>query len=311
MKMKKIILFIALALASGSFAQQEMMISQYMFNGLFLNPAYAGSHEFTEISALYRQQWSTFKGAPVSQIVSADGAILSKNMGWGAILTNDRIGVSYKTDLYGNYAYHLKVSEKGKLSLGVRGGFSLYRALLTQLTVWDANDQVFANNIGTKFLPNAGTGIYYYAPKFYAGLSCPNMLSYDPNTSVSLAGAFKDQPNLIRHYYLNTGYVYEASQNLHFKPSVLVKYVKNAPVEADLNLNVLINRAFWVGASYRSGDGIVGLLEYQHHGNWRLGYAYDFALTKIQKHSFGSHEIMFSYMFIKKETVKIKSPRFF
>lgn len=308
--MKKSFLIITLLIGLRSLAQQEMMISQYMFNGLFLNPAYAGSHDYTEASALYRQQWATFKGAPVSQIASVDGRILSKNMGWGAILTNDRIGVTYKTDLYGNYAYHIKTSEKGKLSLGIRGGFSLYRALLSQLTVWDGNDQVFTNNISTKFLPNAGTGIYYYMPKFYAGLSCPNMLSYAPGTSVNLAAAFNDQPNLIRHYYFNTGYVYEVSDNLHIKPSVLVKYVKNAPVEADLNLNVLINRAFWVGASYRSGDGIVGLLEYQHN-NWRLGYAYDFALTKMQKHSFGSHEIMFAYMFKPQETIKIKNPRFF
>jgi len=309
--MKKIIIYITLVLSLKTYAQQEMMISQYMFNGMFLNPAYAGSHDFTEITGLYRQQWSTFSGAPVSQILSADGAIKNKNMGWGAILTNDKIGVTNKTDLYGNYSYHIKTSTNGKLSFGLRGGFSYYSAMLTQLTVWDANDQVFATNVRNKFLPNAGAGIYYYTKKFYAGIASPNLFNYDPNTFMTLGTLITGSPNYIRHFYANAGYVIEANENLHFKPSVLVKYVHNAPVETDFNLNVLINRAFWVGVSYRTGDGMVGLIEYQHNGNWRLGYSYDFAFTQMRKYSFGSHEIMFSYMIAKKGITKIKSPRFF
>lgn len=298
-------------LSIKAYTQQEMMISQYMFNGLYLNPAYCGTHDFTEVTGLYRQQWANFAGAPVSQILSADGAIKNKNMGLGGILTNDKIGVTTKTDLYGNYSYHIRTGEKGKLSFGVRGGFSYYRAMLTQLTVWDGNDQVFANNIKNKFLPNAGAGIYYYTKKFYAGVSSPNLINYDPNTFLTLGGMMQGAPNYIRHFYANTGYVFEVNENLHFKPNVLVKYVNNAPVQADFNLNVLINRMFWVGGSYRTGDGIVGLIEYQHDGNWRLGYAYDFAFTKMQNYSFGSHEVMFSYMFGKKEIAKIRSPRFF
>jgi type IX secretion system PorP/SprF family membrane protein len=293
-----------------AFAQQETMISQYMFNGLYLNPAYSGSHDYTEATGLYRNQWTGLAGAPVSQIISADGKIKNTKMGWGGILANDRIGVTYKTDLYGNYAYHLPMG-KGKLSLGLRAGVSYYRALVTQLTVWDNGDQVFTNNIKSKYLPNAGGGLYYYTTKFFAGLSAPNLLNYDPNTFATLGNAVKGAPNYIRHAYLYSGYVIEASENLHFKPSVLVKYVKGAPVQADLNLNVLINRKFWVGGSYRTGDAIVGMVEYQHNGNWRIGYAYDFALTKLQKYNSGSHEIMFSYIFVKPEVMKIKSPRFF
>jgi type IX secretion system PorP/SprF family membrane protein len=309
--MKKLITYIAIVLSIKAHAQQEMMISQYMFNGLYLNPAYAGSHNSTDVTGLYRQQWANFSGAPVSQILSADGAIKNKNMGWGAILTNDKIGVTTKTDLYGNYSYHIKTSENGKLSFGLRGGFSYYNAMLTQLTVWDANDQIFASNVKNKFLPNAGAGVYYYSKKFYAGVSSPNLINYDPNTFMTLGALMKGSPNYVRHAYATAGYVFEANENLYFKPNILVKYVGNAPVQADFNLNVLINKMFWVGGSYRTGDGIVGLIEYQHNGNWRLGYAYDFAFTKMQNYSFGSHEIMFSYMFTKKEVTKIKSPRFF
>ncbi|MGZ3941017.1 MAG: PorP/SprF family type IX secretion system membrane protein [Bacteroidia bacterium] len=309
--MKKILTYLILVISLRGFSQQELMISQYMFNGLYLNPAYAGSHSYTEVTGLYRQQWTGFTGAPVSQIVSADGNVKNTKIGWGAILNNDRIGVTYKTDLYGNYAYHLPLGKEGRLSMGLRAGFSYYRALLNQLTVWDGNDQVFNNNIQNKFLPNAGVGLYYYTKKLYAGLSAPNLLNYDPNTFMTLGPLLKESPNYVRHGYISAGYVIEANENLHFRPSVLVKYVKNAPVEADFNLNVLINRAFWVGASYRTGDCLVGLLEYQHGSNWRIGYAYDFAITKIQKYNSGSHEIMFSYMFVKTESMKIKSPRFF
>jgi type IX secretion system PorP/SprF family membrane protein len=307
--MKKILTYCIAALSLQAFAQQETMISQYMFNGLFLNPGYAGSHDYTETSALYRQQWTGFAGAPVSQIVSADGRFKNSKMGWGAILTNDKIGVTYKTDLYGNFAYHLPVGPQGRLSMGLRAGMSYYRAMVTQLTVWDNGDQVFTNNIKNRWLPNAGAGIYYYTPKFFAGASAPNLLNYDANgwgTKI-----VKDAPAYVSHGYVYTGYVLEANPNLHFKPSILVKYVRNAPAEVDLNLNVLINKKFWVGGSYRTGDAIVGIVEYQHDGNWRIGYAYDFAMTALQKYSSGSHEIMFSYMFVKKEEAKIKSPRFF
>lgn len=309
--MKKIITYAFLLLGLKGLAQQDIMISQYMFTGLFINPAYAGSHNFTEVTGLYRQQWTGFAGAPVSQILSAEGHARHTKIGWGAILTNDKIGVTYKTDLYGNYAYHLPVGAEGKLSMGIRAGFSYYRALLTQLTVWDENDQVFVNNIKNKFLPNAGAGLYYYTTKFFAGVSAPALLNYQANTFVNMAGAIKESPNYLRHGYAYTGYVLELDDNLHLKPSVLVKYVRNAPVQADLNLNVLINRAFWIGGSYRTGDGLVGIVEYQYDTRWRIGYAYDFAFTQLQKYSSGSHEIMFSYMFFKPEIVKIRNPRFF
>jgi type IX secretion system PorP/SprF family membrane protein len=312
-KMKRKLPFVLMLLGMINIcnAQQDLMISQYMFSGLFINPAYSGSHEFTEVTALYRQQWVSFAGAPTSQIISGEGRIGNKNAGWGGIFSNDKIGVTNKTDLYGNYSYHMKVGKTTTLSLGVRGGASYYRAMLTQLTVWDAQDQVFMSNIRNKFLPNAGAGLYLYSKKFYAGFSAPNILNYGANTVISSSALAAGAPNYRRHYYLNGGYVHEVNSNLFIKPSFLVKYVANAPVEVDVNLNALVNKSFWVGASYRTRDGLVGIIEYQHDNSWRLGYAYDQPLTMLRSYSFGSHEIMFSYMFHKKDALKIKSPRFF
>jgi type IX secretion system PorP/SprF family membrane protein len=311
MKRKLFYMLFLAGLFSRVNAQQEMMISQYMFSGLFLNPAYSGSHGYTELTGLYRQQWVNFSGAPVSQIISGEGVVKDKNMGWGGILSNDKIGVSHKTDLYGNYAYHLKAGKTGKLSFGLRLGMSYYRAMLNQLTIWDGGDQVFANNVQNKFLPNAGAGLYYFSTKFYAGFSCPNIINYDSGTFLSASSGSVTVPNYVRHYYLYSGYVYQISENLHLKPSVLFKYVNHAPAEADLNLNLLINKSFWIGASYRTRDGIVGIMEFQHQNNWRLGYSFDYPLTMLRNYSFGTHEVMFSYMFRKKEGLKIKSPRFF
>ncbi len=311
MKNKFIRVLIILGIMNAAFAQQDMMISQYMFNGLFVNPAYAGSHDWTEVSALYRQQWVRFEGAPVSQVLAADGKIANQNSGWGAIMTNDKIGVTFKTDLYGNYAYHLRVSKDAKLSLGIRAGLSYYNANLTSLTVWDQDDQVFASNIRNKVMPNAGMGVYYYSKKMFAGISVPNLISYDPRSFLTLGNVLSGQEKYRRHIYAHGGYVFELNENLHLKPSVLVKYVEGAPVQADLNLNVLFCKSFWVGGSYRSNDGIVTLIEYQHNNMWRLGYAFDYPLTAMRKYSFGSHEIMFAYMFRKKEGLNIKSPRFF
>ncbi len=294
-----------------SHAQQELMVSQYMFNGLYLNPAYAGSHDYMEITALHRQQWVQFDGAPISQILSAEGIIKNKNSGWGAILTNDKIGVSYKTDLYGNYAYQIRLTEKTRLALGARGGVSYCRAMLNQLTYWDQNDVVFASNVKNRFIPNVGAGAYLFSEKFYAGISVPNIINYDPATTLSISNMANNIPRYVRHYYATAGYVFEVTENLQLKPSFLIKYVEGAPMQADLNFQAMFNKSLFVGVSYRTLDGLVAMVEYQPDNNWRIGYAYDQPLTMLRNYSIGSHEIMVSYMFRKQEGLKIKSPRFF
>lgn len=290
-------------------AQQDPMVSQYPFSGHFVNPAYAGSHDYTNITLLARKQWVGFDGAPLTSYLSFDMPVAKKHIGFGGILSNDIIGVTNRSELAGTFAYHLQVGENAKLAFGLRAGITYYTAKLSELTVWDNNDAVFANDVNGKILPNAGLGAYFYMKRFYAGISIPAVINYEPGTALSISN--EELPLLERHYYFISGVVIPAGPNVDIKPAVLVKYVPNAPVQADFNLSVLFNKVVWVGASWRTGDGILGMVEYQATKNLRVGYAYDMSLTHLQNYNSGSHEIMIAWDFVKDETLRYKSPRFF
>ncbi len=301
------ILALFLIISATAQAQQHPMVSQYMFNGLLLNPAYAGSKDYVSTAALYRKQWVDFKGSPETQTISIHGPLKNRRMGLGFSILNDHIGVTNRTDFMGSYAYHIPTG-RGKLALGLQAGATYFRAKLTDLIYWDQDDEVFAADIQSNLLPNAGAGIYYYSRNFYAGLSVPQLLDYDPGKSLSFD--IKQVPHQTRHYFLHTGYVIEASEDFKIKPSVLVKYVPNAPVEVDMNVNFLFNNIFWIGGSYRTNDAVVALVEYQLTRKLRLGYSYDFTLTELKNYSSGSHEIMLGYDF-GYDIMKMKTPRYF
>ncbi|MFT5970107.1 MAG: type IX secretion system PorP/SprF family membrane protein [Flavobacteriales bacterium] len=304
-KLLQLVILICPALAFG---QQDPMISQYMFTGTVLNPAYVGSHENTNATALYRYQWagiSTDNGTddlnPRTALFSLDGKLKNENLGWGIILGNDQFGVSGKTDVVGNLAYHLGLG-KGTLSFGLRSGLSFYNADLTSVKLFNgAYDPAFASNGENQIMGNVGAGAYYYAKKFYLGVSVPHTIE---NTLVS------DKSTLVRHYYAHTGVVLEVNENFAIKPSILMKYVEAAPVEFDLNLNFLIGNVVWIGGSYRTGDSFVGMIELQANKNLRVGYAYDKMFTELDTFSTGSHEFMLSWCFGVSQT-KMKSPRYF
>jgi type IX secretion system PorP/SprF family membrane protein len=303
----KRILIIALTLFQVTMnAQQDMMVSQYMFNGLFLNPAYAGSHKYFSSSLLTRSQWVNFPGAPKTCLFAVDGPISGKNMGIGLILANDRIGATEQTDIYANYAYQLRLGE-GKLAFGIKAGVSNYIFKSDNLTIWDDNDVVLTSK-RTAWLPKAGCGAYYFADRWYAGISVPTLLAYDVNNDFNLD--VNNSSFLKRHYYANAGYVFTLNDKLKLKPSTLVKYLPAAPLQADLNLNLMYKEQFWIGASYRTSDAVTVMLEYQTNVRFRVGYAYDITISKLRKYSYGTHEIMIGYDF-GKDITKIKTPRYF
>jgi type IX secretion system PorP/SprF family membrane protein len=305
---KSIILIFVVLFNITSKAQQDPMISQYMFNGLFLNPAYSGSHKYVTSSLLHRTQWVDFSGAPKTSLLAIDGLIPSKseNMGLGLIITHDRIGATEQTDIYANYAYQIKL-KKGKLAFGIKAGASNYVFKSDNVTVWDQNDEVFTGR-RTAWLPKFGFGAYYFAEKWYAGLSIPTLMAYDANRNFNFdvnEGSF-----LNRHYYAYGGYVFKLNEQLKLKPSTLLKYLPAAPLEADINLNLLYKDQFWIGVSYRSQDAVVFMVEYQTNSRFRVGYAFDLTTTKIRKYSSGTHEIMIGYDF-GKDLIKVKTPRYF
>jgi type IX secretion system PorP/SprF family membrane protein len=309
--MKKLIIITAVLLIKGmySFGQQEPMISQYMFNGLFLNPAYAGTHKYWTSSMSARSQWVGFEGAPRTFIAAVDGPVPNKNIGLGLVMYNDRIGVSNQNTVIANYAYHLRVNKAGHiLSLGASAGVSQFSARLTDLTVWDANDVVFQNNITSNLIPRFGFGAYYYTEDWYAGFSIPTLLGYQKGNDFTID--VSKATFLHRHYLLTGGYIFKLNDQVKLRPSMLVKYLPQAPVQVDLNLGVLFRDMLWVGTSFRTGDAVVMLIEYQSNSFFRIGYAYDITFSPLRKHSSGSHEILIGIDF-GKDLIKTKTPRYF
>jgi type IX secretion system PorP/SprF family membrane protein len=307
--MKKTIILILVLVAGFIRAQHDVMISQYMFNGLFLNPAYAGSHKYYSSTLLYRNQWMNFTGAPKTILAAVDGIIPTKseNMGGGLIISNDRIGAREQTDIYANYAYQLKFKNNDKLAFGLKAGVSNYQFKNEKLIYWDGNDQVF-NGRKSAWLPKFGFGAYYFSKDWYAGLAVPTLLSYDSKKDFSFD--VNQATFLQRHFYMYGGYVFKLDDKFKLKPSALIKYVPSAPLEADVNLHLMYKDQIWIGAGYRSLDGLVFMVEYATNTRFRVGYAYDAPLTKMKLYSAGSHEIMIGYDF-GKDIVKIKTPRYF
>jgi len=286
------------------FGQQHTMYTQYMFNGLALNPAYAGSHGELSLTALTREQWSGLEGAPSTQTFAIHSPIKNKKISLGMVLLRDQIGVSKEHSVYGSYAYRIAM-EKGTLSMGLQVGFTSYREDLNDLLLLHRPAADFQDQ-KSSFLPNFGAGLFYSSERFYAGFSVPRMLqnSIDQDNPVSVAKE-------LRHYFLTGGYLFYLSKDLKLKPNFLLKVVTGAPIQLDLNANLLIKDLIWVGLSHRIGADWNAILELQMTRKFRLGYAYDFAsTTDLSAVQSGSHEFMLNYVFVKPEQ-RMKSPRFF
>jgi type IX secretion system PorP/SprF family membrane protein len=278
-----------------------------MFNGLALNPAYAGSKPFASSTMVVRKQWAGFEGSPTTQSATLHGLLDNKKVGLGVMINNDHTGVTNQTDLFGSYAYHLG-DKTGRLSFGLQAGFSYFKSTLSDLKVWQNNDPVYQLNTLSNVLPNFGFGMYYYSDNYYAGFSAPYIFSFDPQQKFSFK--LDGVHHLARHYFLTGGYVFILSNELKIKPSVLIKYIHHAPLQADINVNVLVYNLIWGGISYRTGDAIVVIAEYQLTKKMRLGYSFDLTLTELRNYSAGSHEIMLGYDF-GYMLQKMKTPRYF
>lgn len=281
-------------------AQQQFLFTQYMFNGLALNPAYAGAHEGMSASAIWREQWVGFEGAPSTQTVSLHSPISYTPISLGGVVYRDKIGIFEENGAYLSYAYRIKF--KGNfLSFGMQANMQNLKAGYADL---QPDDPTLGNISTFKF--NFGSGVFLHSKRFYVGVSVPKIVNtkIDPKSVESAS-------ELIRHYFLTGGYVWEMNPNVIFKPNFLLKAVQGAPLQFDANLNVLLKNFLWVGASYRSKESIDALIEFQVSPRMQIGYAYDFfTLTDIRGVQQGSHELMLNYVFPLPNS-KILTPRYF
>jgi len=284
-------------------AQQEPMYSQYMFNMMQINPAYAGNRAVNNITTLYRRQWVGVKGAPTTASLSWDARTLETNIGYGLQIYNDNIGIESTTGFQAFYSYRIPF-ERASLSLGVSAGVISYYAGLRDVVTVDV-DPWFSENVNT-LLPSVGVGALYASDYWYIGFSIPALL----NTKISSQN-YQITTGANNHYFLTGGYVFQVSESTILKPSTMLKVVKGSPFEYDLNLNVWIQNKVGLGLSYRTGDALVGMFELQITPEIGLGYAYDYTLSRLNAFSKGTHELMLRYELTSKRNKRVFSPRYF
>ena len=287
--------------------QQDPMFTQYMFNQQVINPAYAGTWENMGFLVMGRHQWAGMDGAPHTYTFSAQSPVKNEKIALGLNVISDQAGKEKRMSVFGDYSYRLRVNEKTWFRMGLKFGFSHYSHNLSLHQLYPGtNDPLFMGDIGHRFMPNFGIGTFLYGEKFYLGLSAPklvhNEMSNDYNNYSTVAEW--------RHYFLTGGYVFDLGTYLKFKPTFMLKAVKNAPLSYDLTGNFLLGEKFWLGGMYRSGDSFGFIAQWIIDKQLRLGYAMDFTLSKLQNYQNGTHELMISYE-LSSLRRKWTSPRYF
>ena len=295
-------------------AQQDPQYTQYMYNMSVLNPAYAtDDQDAINLGGLYRAQWVGSVGGPTTGTFFGHAAF-GKRVEGGLSIIHDQIGdVVKETNVYADFAYVLPISDKNKLSFGIKAGTTFFSTNFNGFVYSDPlPDQAFANNLSRTF-PNVGIGTYYFGENYYVGFSAPNILT---------TKHLERQDGIVRtgseevHYFLTGGYVFTINDNLKFKPAFMSKAVSGAPVSIDVTANVLINNVFEAGVGYRFGDSMSGLVNFRVTPSLRVGYAYDYTLSNLGRFNSGSHEIMLLFDISKSGKNSNtngydKSPRFF
>ena len=293
---------VLLLITTASLAQQRPLQSLYMFDPLLVNPAYAGTHVQLSGTAIYRNQWVNFDGAPKTFTGTVHSGFRKARVGLGLIFANDQIGVHSDNSLYGVYSYKLPLSARkngGVLSMGLQAGFN---ALKSDYFKTNPRDGAEVGAI-SKFNPNFGAGVFFRNSKLYAGLSVPYILNnkiidiIDPEMDTTFSTSGKQQ----RYYYLMGGFTKALSKDVKWMPSTLIRIQNNAPLSFDINSMFIFYDVVGLGASYRLNDSVIGLFELQINENFHVGYAYDITMSDIRLYSNGSHEIMINY--------RIKIPR--
>lgn len=320
--MKKSIILTLIMWLSCSFilmAQQNAQYSQYMFHGLYINPAYAGYKGDLNLHSYYRTQWTNMDGGPRTIALAADMALASDKVGLGFNIVNDRVGLEKRTAAYFNYAYRLRLDQANSrhLSLGIGAGF-VHGAYNQSDIITGQPEPISLESI---FLPDVRLGVFYNSPLFFAGAGIENLLSSvvmnDEKASI--------QPS--RHYFVQAGGIIPLANDVLLKPTTLLKTASNSSNQAwtwDLNAAVIFAEHFTLGATYRTGfltgndastnlskrNSIIGLAEFQTRSNIRVGYSYDYPLSSTINNLGGTHEISIGYM-INKQRIRERTPRFF
>ena len=300
----KILIFALMLTCYSGFAQQDAQFTQYMYNTINVNPAYAGSRGVMSIFGLHRTQWVGLDGAPTTNAFSIHTPINNSNLGVGVSLVNDKIGPTNDNTLSADVSYTIPMNEDYKLSFGVKASGNVFNLDVDKLNPADATDPNL-QNFNNEFSPNFGAGVYLHSDKLYLGLSVPNFLQ-DSKYNDNDVAVFQERMN----FYFIGGYVFDIGPSIKFKPAVLTKVVTGAPLQVDASANFLFFDKLMLGGAYRWDAAVSALAGFQITDGLFVGYSYDMETTELRNYNSGSHEVFLRFELFTKVS-KMVSPRFF
>lgn len=286
------------------YAQQDAQFTQYMYNTININPAYAGSRGVLSIFGLHRTQWVGLDGAPTTNTVSVNTPLNNSSLGLGVSLVNDKIGPTNENAISVDLSYSIPTSETFKLSFGIKGTADFFNLDPNKLNPEVAGDEQF-QNYDNKFRPNVGAGVYFHSDKAYIGFSIPNFIETDRYSDNDVA-IYTEKIN----YYLIGGYVFDLSPDLKFKPAFLAKLVEGAPLQFDISGNCMFYDKFVLGVAYRWSAAVSAMAGFQITEGLYIGYGYDHETTSLKNYNSGSHEIFLRFELFRNNG-KMTTPRFF
>lgn len=285
-----------------SIAQQQPLYSQYVFNPVVINPAAMSlENEYSNFTLMNRQQWVGIPGAPKTTTLTFSTPINATKTSLGLLAVQDKAGVNTQTAISLMVSQGITLSENTYLSVGVTAGINILRE--NNLDLNAANDPLFnKNETGTR--GDIGFGVMFFTDRFFVGLSAPSFrkLTILKSNNYDIQGE--------SFYYLSSGYLFDLSPMLKFKPTILLKKIGPAQIQGEGTLNFLLNNIIWLGVGMRQGESIIGMTQFQLTNSIKLSYSYDYVTMKeLQTIQQGSHEISLSFRFGSKG--RIVSPSYF
>ena len=299
------LLLLGILITISANAQQDPQYTQYMYNTMTVNSAYAGSTGALEATLLHRSQWTGIDGAPQTQSLTVHSSLANEKIGLGLSIVNDKLGPANELYFEGNFSYTLALAQDHKLAFGLKAGGRMLNVDWTKGRYYDNTDILLNTNIDNKIKPSLGAGVFYYSEKWYVGASIPSFIRGDYYDDIQ-----ESVTSERLHYFFMGGYVFDISDGLKFKPAFLVKAVSGAPLVADLSANFLLAEKLTLGASYRWEDSVSALAGFQITNGLYIGYAFDYTTTRLNKYADGTHEFVLRFQ-LQRKASQIKSPRFF
>lgn len=279
-------------------AQQLPQYTQYMLNDLAINPAVAGKDNFADVRSNNRYQWVGMTDAPRTYMLTLHSPLKNRHMGLGTHIYTDIVGPTRRVGISLAYAYHIKIAEKTRISLGLNAGIQQWGIDGHKLHLHDAGDDNLLTQYQTKIVPDFGAGLYVHNEKWYLGFSAPQLYQ----SPIKLYPDGDHKGTLVTHFLLNGAYKFDINDDFKVEPSFLAKYANPAPIKLDVGARVIYQEQIWLGVGYRHNDAITALIGFMYKNYLMIGYSYDYTTTNLKKYSSGTHELMLGLRFSKQQT---------